>query len=138
MESFISHFIRDAIADHNLTVDEQTLKGNFIDILELEDDAKIQLKAQVCYKSLLKKFSYVLMNFSTMEVSQDVKEYCILIEIQLKDEENQTFFEDSFEWDILNDQNKYFKIKLVLKNSVKGSLRTLNFLKSTLPNSATR
>ena len=37
-----------------------------------------------------------------MEISQDVREYLIEIELELKNESGEVFYEDSFEWDILN------------------------------------
>jgi hypothetical protein len=40
-----------------------------------------------------------------MEVSQDIKEYLVEIGLKLNNENGETFYEDSFEWDILNDQN---------------------------------
>ncbi len=41
-----------------------------------------------------------------MEISQDIKEYLIEIELKLINEEGEIFYEDSFEWDIMNELNK--------------------------------
>ncbi len=89
------------------------LKQNRIEIMdkqamqELEEEVRIQIRSQCLYKTLLKKHASVLLNFSTIEIPFEVKEYLIPIEIQLKNEHGEIEYEDYFEWDILNDNNKY-------------------------------
>ncbi len=67
---------------------------------------RIQIRSQCLYKTLLKKHASILLNFSTIEILPEVKEYLIPIEIKLKNEHGEIEYEDYFEWDILNDDNK--------------------------------
>ena len=41
-----------------------------------------------------------------METFQDIREYLIEINLKLSNENGEPFFEDSFEWDVMNEQNK--------------------------------
>ena len=60
------------------------------------------------YKSLLKKCSGMLVNFSSMDIPTEVKEYNAPIRIKVNDPKTgRLIYEDSFEWDILNEHNKY-------------------------------
>lgn len=42
-----------------------------------------------------------------MEISQDIKQYLVEIDLRLMNQEGEIFFEDVFQWDILNQLNKY-------------------------------
>jgi hypothetical protein len=75
--------------------------------LELEKDTKIQIRTQILYKTLLKKYAGILLNFSSMDIPTEVKEYTIPISLKLLQENGSSLFEDEFEWDILNDSNRY-------------------------------
>lgn len=59
---------------------------------EYVNEVRVQLRSQALYKHLLKKHANVLLNFSTMEISQDIKEYLIEIELRLINEEGEIFF----------------------------------------------
>ena len=64
------------------------------------------MRAQILYKSLLKRYASILLNFSSMDIPSEIKEYMVPISLQLTDEQNSIIFEDEFEWDILNEINK--------------------------------
>jgi hypothetical protein len=42
-----------------------------------------------------------------MDIPTEAKEYLIPISLKLLSSNNTSLFEDSFEWDILNESNKY-------------------------------
>ena len=77
----------------------------------------MQLRTQSLYKTLLKKHSNILLNFSTLEISQDLREYLTEIDIKLANDQGETFYTDSFEWDIISEENKYSRLYSVLKTS---------------------
>jgi hypothetical protein len=62
--------------------------------VELEKDTKIQIRTQILYKTLLKKYSGILLNFSSMDIPNEVKEYTIAIELKLLADNGSTLFED--------------------------------------------
>jgi|JI9StandDraft_1071089.scaffolds.fasta_scaffold2320251_1 hypothetical protein len=64
------------------------------------------MRAQILYKSLLKRYASILLNFSSMDIPSEIKEYMVPISLKLTDEQNSIIFEDEFEWDILNEINK--------------------------------
>ena len=84
---------------------------------ETIEDCYLQLRTQSLYKSLLKKHTNILLNFSTLEISQDISEYLIEIEIKLTNQEGDVFFSDHFEWDILGESNKYLCVYLASSSS---------------------
>jgi len=52
-----------------------------------------------------------------MDIPIEAKEYMIPINLKLTNEKGATIFEDEFEWDILNETNKYTKLYIALKSS---------------------
>ena len=41
------------------------------------------MRTQLLYKSLLKKYAVILLNFSSVDIPSDLKEYTITIELKL-------------------------------------------------------
>ena len=72
----------------------------------MEKETRVQIRTQILYKTLLKKYSFILLNFSAVDIPTEVKEYMIPITLKLTGENGSTVFEDNFEWDILNETNK--------------------------------
>ena len=52
------------------------------------------MSTQLLYKSLLKKHSNILLNFSSLDIPSDLKEYTIPIELKLNNEQGQVIFQD--------------------------------------------
>ena len=69
---------------------------------ELERDLRTQIRTQILYKTLLKRYAPILLNFSGMDIPNEVKEYVIPISLKIHNNKGMTIFEDHFEWDILN------------------------------------
>ena len=103
----MAHFLRDILIERGLDLDKDAYQGKNMKKLEVERDARIQIRAQILYKTLLKRYAHILLNFSSMEIPSEAKEYMIPINIKLVNENGSTAFEDQFEWDILNESNKY-------------------------------
>lgn len=57
---------------------------------------RIQMRAQILYKTLLKKYAPILLNFSSMDIPSEVKEYMVPINLKLTNEQGSTIFEDEF------------------------------------------
>ena len=54
------------------------------------------MRAQILYKTLLKKYAPILLNFSSMDIPSEVKEYMVPIKLKLTNEQGSTIFEDEF------------------------------------------
>ena len=72
----------------------------------MEKETRTQLRTQILYKTLLKKYAFILLNFSSIDIPSEAKEYLIPITLKIQDTEGGLVFEDKFEWDILNESNK--------------------------------
>ncbi len=79
-KNFSEHFVSDLLKQNQIEImDKEAMQ-------ELEEEVRIQIRSQCLYKTLLKKHASVLLNFSTIEIPSEVKEYLIPIEIKLKNE----------------------------------------------------
>jgi hypothetical protein len=96
------------------------------------------MRAQILYKSLLKRYAPILLNFSSMEIPSEAKEYNIPISLKLTDDKGTIIFEDQFEWDILNESNEYGLVYAAWRSSSPDWLRTTAWSRSISPNYATR
>ena len=69
----MAHFLRDILIERGLDIDKEAYQGKDMTKLEIEKDARIQIRAQILYKTLLKKYSHILLNFSSMEIPSEAK-----------------------------------------------------------------
>lgn len=107
INNFTSHFLTDILRERGIDLDKEAYHGTVGFIPELERDTRTQIRAQILYKTLLKRYAHILLNFSSMDIPSEAKEYMIMITLKLYDEKGATIFEDQFEWDIMNESNKY-------------------------------
>lgn len=59
---------------------------------EVEKETRTQIRTQILYKTLLKRYALILLNFSSMDIPSEIKEYLIPITLKLTTPEGQTIF----------------------------------------------
>ena len=96
----------DIFTERQLDVEKNNFQGGYFFISELERDLRTQIRTQILYKTLLKRYAPILLNFSGMDIPSEVKEYVIPITLKIDNSKGIAIFEDHFEWDILNESNK--------------------------------
>ena len=59
---------------------------------EVEKETRTQIRTQILYKTLLKRYALILLNFSSMDMPSEIKEYLIPITLKLTTPEGQSIF----------------------------------------------
>lgn len=58
----------------------------------MEKDTRTQIRTQILYKTLLKRYALILLNFSSMDIPSEIKEYLIPIMLKITTTEGEVVF----------------------------------------------